>query len=77
MRTNTPCYVHIEAEVSIVDLANAKCLTKLCKNILTLTEPRANAQLVVKSVVIPRPFAQALAGVQPHLISLQHLIHIT
>ena len=55
MRTNTLCYVHIEAEVSMVDLASSKCFTKLCQNILTLTEPRANAQLVVKSVVIPRP----------------------
>ena len=53
MRTNTPFYVHIEAEVSMVDLASLMCFTKLCKNILTLTKPRANAQLVVKSVVIP------------------------
>ena len=43
----------IEAKVSMVDLASSKCFTKLCKNILTLTEPRANAQLVVKGVVIP------------------------
>ena len=51
--TNTPWYVHIEAEVSMVDLASSKCFTKLCTIFLTLTEPRANAQLVVKSVVIP------------------------
>ena len=37
----------------MVDLASSKCFTKLCKNISTLTEPRANAQLVVKSAVIP------------------------
>ena len=51
VRTNTPFYVHIEAELSMVDLASLICFTKnLCKNILTLTKPRANAQLVVKSV---------------------------
>ena len=53
MRTNTPCYVHIEAEVSMVDVASLICFKKLCKNILILMKPRANAQLVVKSVVIP------------------------
>ena len=48
--TNTTCYVHIEAEVSMVDLASSKCFTELCKHILTLTEPRANAQLVVPNI---------------------------
>ena len=45
--------VHIEAEVSMVDVASLMCFTKLCKNILILTKLHANAQRVVKGVVIP------------------------
>ena len=47
------CYVHIEAEVSMVNLAGARCFARSHKNILILTKLRANAQRVVKSVVIP------------------------
>ena len=39
--------------MSMVDVASLICFTKLCKNIIILTKPRANAQRVVKSVVIP------------------------
>ena len=39
--------------MSMVDVASLICFTRLCKNILILTKPRANAQRVVKSVVIP------------------------
>ena len=48
-----PDHWHIAKCRYLVDLASSKCFTKLCKNMLTLTEPRANAQLIVKSVVMP------------------------
>ena len=55
-------YVHIEAEVSMVDVASLICFTKLCTNILILTKPRANAQRVVKSVVIPSRVCEGLGS---------------
>jgi hypothetical protein len=38
----------------MVNLAGSRCFARFRKNILILTKPRANAQRVVKSVVIPR-----------------------
>ena len=37
----------------MVNLAGSRCFARFRKNILILTKPRANAQRVVKSVVIP------------------------
>ena len=39
--------------MSMVNLAGARCFARFRKNILILTKLRANAQRVVKSVVIP------------------------
>ena len=38
----------------MVNLAGSRCFARFRKNILILTKPRANAQRVVKSVVIPK-----------------------
>ena len=39
----------------MTNLAGSRCFARIRKNILILTKPRANAQRVVKSVVIPTP----------------------
>ena len=37
----------------MVNLAGSRCFARFRKNILILTKPRANAQRVIKSVVMP------------------------
>ena len=53
----------------MVDVASLICFTKLCKNILILTKPRANAQRVVKSVVIPNVQVGSVTSANMDVIS--------
>ena len=46
--------------MSMVNLAGSRCFAKFRKNILILTKLRANAQRVVKSVVIPNQKCEVL-----------------